>query len=106
MIDPSIKPPEKECEDVNCPFHGNLSVRGQVLEGVVSSNKMDKTIVVERQYAEKVPKFERYERRTSRIMAHKPPCIEVEEGDRVKIAECRKMAKQKSFVVLERLEGE
>ena len=28
-----VTPPEKECTDQNCPFHGKLSVRGQILEG-------------------------------------------------------------------------
>ena len=30
-----VKPPERECEDENCPFHGTLSVRGQLLRGKV-----------------------------------------------------------------------
>lgn len=100
MIDPSIKRPEKKCEDENCPFHGNLLVRGQVLEGRVVSDKMDRTVVVERNYAKKVPKFERYERRSSRIQAHNPPCINAKEGEEVKIGECQRLSKQKSFVVL------
>ena len=29
----NINPPKAECNDVNCPFHGSLSVRGQVIEG-------------------------------------------------------------------------
>lgn len=102
MIDPSINPPEEECEDENCPFHGSLSVRGQVLEGDVVSDKMDRTVVVERQYAKKVPKYERYERRSSKLFAHNPPCIDAKEGDRVKLGESKKLSKQKSFVVLEK----
>ncbi len=106
MIDSSIKPPEEECQDEKCPHHGNLSVRGRVFEGEVVSDKMDKTIIVERNYAEKTPKFERYERRSSRIQAHNPPCVDAKEGDVVKIAECRKLSKQKSFVVLEKKQKE
>ncbi len=106
MIDPAITPPEEECDDPNCPFHGTLSVRGQVLEGKVTSDKMDKTVVVEREHAEKIPKYERYERRSSRIHAHNPPCIDAREGDKVKVGECRKLSKQKSFVVLERRSGD
>lgn len=105
MIDSSIKKPEKECEDENCPFHGTLSVRGQVLEGKVVSDKMDGTVVVEKKHAEKVPKFERYERRSSRIQAHNPPCINAKEEDVVKIGECRRLSKQKSFVVLAKKGG-
>lgn len=106
MIDPSINEPENKCEDPNCPFHGTLSVRGQVLEGIVTSSKRDKTVTVERKYTEKVPKFERYERRSSKLHAHNPPCIDAKEGDEVKVGECRKLSKQKSFVVIEKWSGD
>ena len=106
MIDPSINPPEEECEDKNCPFHGTLSVRGQVLEGEVVSDKMDKTVIVERKHLEKVPKYERYERRDSRVFVHNPPCVNAKQGDKVKIGECKKLSKEKSFVVLEVMEDE
>lgn len=102
MIDNEIKTPEEKCQDKRCPFHGNLSVRGQVLEGKVVSDKMDGTVVVEREHAEKIPKFERYERRSSKIHAHNPPCISAKEGDEVKIGECKRLSKQKSFVVLDK----
>lgn len=104
MIDNNIKSPETECEDKNCPFHGNLSVRGQVLEGKVVGDKMDRTVLVEREHFKKVPKYERSERRTSRLQAHNPPCIDAQEGNKVKIGECKKLSKQKSFVVLEKEE--
>ena len=100
----SLKKPKKTCNDPNCPFHGDLSIRGHVLEGVVASAKMDKTVVVRRDYLNYVPKFKRYERRRSRIPAHNPPCINVKEGDRVKVAECRPISKTVSFVVVEKLE--
>ncbi len=95
--------PEETCSDENCPFHGTLSVRGRVLTGIVASKKMQGTIVVEREYTHYIPKYERYERRTSRYMAHCPPCIKVEEGDKVKIAECRPLSKVVSFVVVQKL---
>ena len=102
----SQKKPEKECSDRNCPFHGTLSVRGRVLEGVVISTKMDKTVIVRRDYLKYIPKFKRYERRHSHIPAHCPPCLDVKEGDRVRIAECRPISKTVSFVVIEKLEAE
>lgn len=106
MIDLKTKPPEKECNDKNCPFHGNLSVRGRTLVGKVASEKMDKTVVVEREFAQKIPKYERYERRTSRIHAHNPPCINAHVGDKVRIVECHRLSKLKSFVVIEKEEGD
>ena len=100
----ALKKPKKTCNDRNCPFHGDLPVRGRVLEGSVVSAKMDKTVVVKRDYLHYVPKFIRYERRHSRIPSHNPPCIDAEEGDRVIIAECRPVSKTVSFVIVEKLE--
>jgi len=101
-----LKKPKKTCNDRNCPFHGELPIRGRVLEGVVVSNKMEKTVIVQRDYLHYVPKYKRYERRRSRIPSHNPPCINAKEGDRVKIAECRPISKTVSFVVIEKLEAQ
>lgn len=100
----SFKKPKKSCSDINCPFHGELSVRGRVLEGTVASAKMDKTVVVERDYLFYLPKFKRYERRHGRVSSHNPPCIGAKEGDKVRIAECRPISKTVSFVVVEKTE--
>ena len=96
-----VKSPEKECNDVNCPFHGTLSVRGQILNGIVVSDEMDKTVVVQREYIRYVPKYQRYEKRRKKLHAHNPPCISAKKGDMVKLAECRPLSKTKSFVVVE-----
>jgi small subunit ribosomal protein S17 len=101
----TFKKPKKTCEDSNCPFHGELSIRGRVLEGTVVTSKMEKTVVVERDYLSYISKFMRYERRRSRIPSHNPPCIDAKEGDRVIIAETRPISKTVSFVVVEKLEG-
>lgn len=98
-----VKKPEKTCEDEKCPFHGTLSVRGKILEGIVVSAKAQKTAIIERQYFHFVPKYERYERRHSRIPAYNPECISAKEGDLVKIAECRPLSKTKAFVVVEKV---
>ncbi len=98
-----LKKPKKTCNDINCPFHGTLPVRVRVLEGIVASSKMDKTVVVRRDYLNYMPKFKRYERRHSHTPAHNPPCIGAKEGDRVKIAECRPVSKAVSFVVIQKL---
>lgn len=98
------KAPEKTCEDEKCPWHGKLPVRGKILKGMVVSAKAQKTAVVERNYLHYVPKYERYERRHSRISAYNPECISAKEGDEVKIVECRPLSKTKSFVVVEVVE--
>jgi len=99
-----VKPPEKKCEDKNCPFHGNLRVRGRIFEGVIVSDKPKKTAVVQWEYLYYVPKYERYEKRKTKISVHNPSCINARKGDKVKIAECRPLSKTKSFVVIERIE--
>jgi small subunit ribosomal protein S17 len=99
-----VEPPNRECNDSDCPFHSNLSVRGRILEGIVVSDDMTETVIVRRDYPHYVPKYKRYERRHSRIAAHSPPCIDAEVGDKVKIMECRPLSKSVSFVVIEKIE--
>lgn len=96
-----VEAPEKECEDENCPFHGNLSARGSTFVGEVQSTKMDKSATVRWEYAESIPKYERYERRNTKISVHVPPCIDLEEGDHVKAVETQPISKTKSSVVVE-----
>ncbi len=97
-----IVPIRERCNDKRCPFHGELAVRGQIIEGVVVSDHMDKTVVVQRVYLKHIQKYERYERRRSKILAHNPPCINAKRGEKVKIMECRPLSKGKNFVVIER----
>jgi len=101
MVGIDVQEPKERCEDPNCPFHGTLPVRGQILEGIVTSNKAERTITVERSFYKFIQKYERYEKRKSKITAHKPDCIDVNIGDAVKIAECRPLSKTKQFVVVE-----
>lgn len=93
-----------KCGDKNCPKHGSLAVRGKTLEGRVVSDKPAKTVIVERTYLNFVPKYERYERRTSRIPAHNPPCVNAKQNDFVRIGECRRLSRTKAFVVIEKIE--
>jgi small subunit ribosomal protein S17 len=102
----NVKAPEEACSDENCPFHGTLSVRGQTLVGEVASTDMDKTVVVEREYDVKVPKYDRFMKRRSRVPAHAPPCMDLSVGDTVRIAETRPLSKTKSHVVVERATDE
>lgn len=104
MVSLAAKKPKRTCDDVNCPFHGVLALRGHSLEGIVISNKMENTIIVRRDYLNYVPKFKRYERRRSNVAAHNPPCLEIKVGDKVRLAECRPISKTVAFVVIEKLE--
>jgi small subunit ribosomal protein S17 len=95
-----VPAPEKACTDEHCPFHGKLSVRGQILEGVVVSTKMQRTAVVEREYLRYLQKFERFEKRTRRMNVHSPPCLSLSVGDRVTVMECRPLGKTVHFVAI------
>lgn len=98
-----VKLPEGRCSDRNCPFHGTLPIRGKILQGTVVSDKMQGTVIVRIDYLHYVAKYERYEKRKSRIAAHNPLCINAKKGDKVKIAECRPLSKTKHFVVIEKV---
>jgi small subunit ribosomal protein S17 len=67
--------PNVECKDVSCPFHGNLSIRGKLLNGIVVSDRMQKSVVVRIEYVRYYKKYERYARKSMRITAHSTPCI-------------------------------
>lgn len=89
-----------KCTDIKCPVHGSLKVRGNLFTGKVVSAKARKTVTVERTITHFVPKFERYKKVRSKVAAYNPDCIAAKEGDIVKIGECRKLSKTKSFAVL------
>jgi len=95
-----VRAPKTRCDDRHCPFHGRLPVRGQTLEGVVVSAAMQRTAVVERTLLHYVPKFERYEKRRRRYLAHAPPCLHVAVGHAVQIAETRPLSKLVSFCIV------
>jgi small subunit ribosomal protein S17 len=73
--------------------------RRRVVEGLVTSTKMDKTIVVELVRTIMHPQFKKYIRRRSRFHAHDEN-NEASLGDRVAIMETRPISKMKSFRLL------
>lgn len=96
-----VQKPSKTCRDRNCPFHGNIGVRGRIFIGTVVSDKMAKSVTVAWTRRLHVPKYERYEKKKSKISAHNPECINAKKGDVVRIAETRPLSKTKHFVVIE-----
>lgn len=100
-----VPAPSASCQDLLCPFHGHLKVRGQQIVGKVVSTKMERTVVVEKEIVHYLAKFERFERRTRKYAAHAPPCFHLAVGDDVRIMECRPISKTVSFAVVERRRG-
>ncbi len=97
----NVTPPEATCSDQHCPFHGTLSVRGQIISGTVVSNKMNGSVVIEKTYKTLMSKYHRYMTKSSRFLAHLPGCITKQRGDPVVIGECRPLSKNIAFVVIE-----
>ncbi len=78
-----------------------IRLHGKEFVGKVISDKMQKTVVVEWERRRLVRKFERYERRFSRVYAHNPGAISAKIGDTVRVKETRPLSKTKHFVVVE-----
>ena len=68
----------------------------RTLTGRVVSNKMNKTIAVEIERLVKHPRYGKYIRRTTKLLAH-DETNESREGDTVTIAECRPLSRNKSW---------
>lgn len=45
------------CADKKCPFTGDISIRGRILTGRVISTKMNRTIIIRRDYLHYIPKY-------------------------------------------------
>ncbi len=91
------------CNDNHCPHHGELSVRGRSFTGKITKMDAHGTVTIEWPRLLYLPKYERYEKRRSRVKAHKPACINNNIGDVVRIVECRPISKTKHFVIMEKI---
>lgn len=69
-------------------------------EGVVVSDRMDKTVVVAIRRLTRHPLYRRVLRRTKKIKAHDEE-NRCREGDRVRVAETRPLSKDKRWRVVE-----
>lgn len=97
------KQPKEDCGSEKCPWHGHTKIRGRIFKGTVVSAKGANTAIVQWDYYNFIPKYERYERKRTKIAAHNPKCISAKAGDVVRIGECRPLSKSKSFVVFEKV---
>ncbi|MGA3014651.1 MAG: 30S ribosomal protein S17 [Bacteroidales bacterium] len=71
--------------------------------GIVVSNKMDKSIVVEVERKVKHPKYGKFVKKSSRFVAH-DEANECREGDKVRIEETRPLSKNKCWRLVEIIE--
>lgn len=74
-----------------------------VLQGVVVSDKMDKTIVVEIVMRKLHPLYKKYVNKTKRVKAHDEN-NEAHVGDTVRVVECRPLSREKRWRLVEIVE--
>lgn len=83
------------------PKMKGIRLHGKEFVGIVKSDRANKTVSVEWVRRRLVRKFERYEKRYSRVYAHNPEAIGARMGDTVRVKESRPLSKTKNFVVIE-----
>ena len=100
-----VKEEKAICNDVKCPVHGGLKVRGRMFKGYVI-RKFSKRIVIEFERVAYVPKYERYKKKKTTIHARLPDCQaeKVKIGDYVLVGECRPLSKIIHFVYINNVE--
>jgi len=98
------KTQEKEtakCSDKLCPFHSKkgLKLRGRTFQGIVIK-KLPMKITIQFERMLKIKKYERYEKRKTKIHARLPNCLkdEINVGDLVEVSETRPISKTIHFV--------
>ena len=64
----------------------SIKTRGRTFVGTVVSDKMHKSAVVKWEWKKFIPKYERFEKKSSKVSAHNE--INAKEGDVVEIKEC------------------
>lgn len=96
------RPLKINCKDRLCPIHGDkkLKMRGRVFQGKVVK-KLPGRVTISFERMLKLPKYERYEKRKTKIHARLPDCMknELSVGDLIEISETRPISKMIHFVV-------
>lgn len=84
----------------------SVTTHGRTFVGTVTSDRMTNTVTVEWPRRRYITKYQRYEKRRSKVHAHNPKEMNAKTGDRVRIIETRPISKTKHFVVVEVLGAE
>jgi len=96
------------CTDKICPFHAKkkIKLRGRTFEGYVIK-KFAKRVVIKFERTLHIRKYERYEKRNTKLHARLPECIKenINVGDYIQIQECRPISKIVHFVVVKKIRG-
>ncbi|XP_006891493.1 PREDICTED: 40S ribosomal protein S11-like [Elephantulus edwardii] len=101
-----FKTPKKAIEDnyINkkCSCTGNVSIPGRILSGVVTKLKMQRTVVIRRDYIHYIHKYNRFKKcHKSMSSVHLSPCSRDDQiRDIVTMGECQPMSKIVLFSML------
>lgn len=94
------------CSDKFCPIHGKekLKLRGRTFQGDVIK-KLHGRLTIEFVRMVPIPKYERYEKRKTKLHARLPLCMDeqISVNDLVEIAETRPISKTIHFVVTKKI---
>ena len=87
--------------DKKCPFTSDVSIRGRIITGIVHTAKMNRTIIIRRNYLHFVKKYQRYAKRHRNFSVHCSPAFTPKPGDRVIVGQCRPLSKTVRYNVLQ-----
>ncbi len=81
-----------------------LSTRGRTFQGIVT-RKFPKRVTIEFERTVRIPKYERFIKKKTRIHARLPDEIahDIHLGDLIKVRECRPLSKIIHFIVIEKI---
>ncbi len=99
-------PPKPDVEDKNCPFYGNITVKNELVKGIVVKKDTNHSATIEWQKSRPVPKYERYEVRKYKLRVHNPASIDAKVGQIVLAARTRPLSKTKNHVIIKIIESE
>jgi len=77
-----------------------VGTRGRTFQGTVVK-KHDTRVVIEFERTVRVPKYERFAKKKTRLHARIPGDMQIHLGDIVKIRECRPLSKIIHFIVID-----
>src|SRR3989338_8168335 len=96
-----VSAPAKECTDIKCPFHGDLTVKKETVRGKVIKKDINHSATIELHRLHYLPKYERHEVRRVRIRVHNTACLNAAVGANVVVARTRPLSKTKNHVIIQ-----
>ena len=86
--------------DKNDPYYGSINVKQETIVGTVIRKDAHGSATIEWERMVDVPKYERKDKRRSRIRVHNPASVNAQIGDKVLVAKTRPISKSKHHVIL------